>query len=146
MSPQRQREVYESDVVEQHRRLLGQDQRDVLAQLQSHHPHRSPEMVELIANARLQTRLNAFEVLTPPNPDYRSLMGKINVPILLVIGDAGVVSLETAKELQRLNSHVQIELIRNAGHGVQYDQPERFEAVVKSFLRLVCLIARPNAG
>lgn len=146
LSPQRQRDVYESDVVEQHRQLLGQDQRDVLAQLRSRHPHRSPEMVELIANARLQTRLNAFEVLTPPNPDYRSLVSKIDVPILLVIGDAGVVSLGTAKELQRLNSHVQIELIQDAGHGVQYDQPERFEAVVQSFLRSVRFNAYPNAG
>ena len=146
LSPQRQREVYESDVVEQHRQLLSQDRRDVLAQLQSRNPHRSPEMVELIANARLQTRLNAFEVLTPPNPDYRSLVSKINVPILLVIGDAGVVSFETAKELQRLTSHVQIELIQDAGHGVQYDQPERFEVVVQSFLCSVRHNVSPNAG
>jgi N-formylmaleamate deformylase len=57
------------------------------------------------------------------------------VPILLVIGDNGVVSLESAQELQKLNPRLRVEQIRNAGHGVPYDQAEGFEAVVRSFLR-----------
>ena len=137
LSWQRQQEVYDSDVAEQHRRLLSQNKDDVLAQLRSRHTRRSPELVELIASARLQTRMNAFDVLTPPNPDYRPLVRTIAVPILLVIGDAGVVSLETAGELQRLNSHMRVELIPDAGHGVHYDQPERFQAVVRPFLHSV---------
>ncbi len=137
LSPERQREVCDSDVVEQHRRLLSQDKCEVLAHLRLRHTRRSPELVELIASARLQTRLSAFDVLTPPNPEYHQLVSTIDVPILLVIGDGGVVSLETARELQSLNSHVWIELIQDAGHGVQYDQPERFEAVVQSFLHSV---------
>ena len=137
LSPQRQREVRDSDVPEQHRRLLSQDKGEVLAQLRSRHTRRSPEMVELIASARLQTRMSAFDVLTPPNPEYHQLVSTIAVPILLVIGDAGVVSLETARELQSLNPHLRVELIQDAGHGVQYDQPERFQAVVRPFLRSV---------
>src|ERR1700679_3200327 len=59
---------------------------------------------ELLAESRLQTRIGAFDVLTPPNPEYRQLVSAISVPILLVVGDNGaVVSLETAQELQRLN-------------------------------------------
>ncbi len=137
LSPQRQREVRDSDIAEQHRRLLSQDKGDVLAQLRSRHTRRSPEIVELIANARLQTRMNAFDVLTPPNPEYHQLVSTIDVPILLVIGETGVVSLETARELQSLNSHLRVELIQDAGYGVQYDQPERFQAVVRPFLRWV---------
>lgn len=137
LSPQRQREVYDSDVAEQHRRLLSQDRREILALLRSRHPRRSPEIVGLIATARLQTRMSAFGVLAPPNPEYHQLVSTIDVPILIVVGDAGVVSLETARELQSLNSHVRIELIEDAGHGIQYDQPKRFEAVVQSFLRSV---------
>ena len=143
LSPQRQREVCDSDVVEQHRRLLSQDKCAVLAQLRLRHPRRSPELVELIVSARLQTRLSAFDVLTPPSPEYHQLVSTSDVPILLVIGDAGVVSFETARELQSLNAHVQIELIQNAGHGVQYDQPERFEAVVRSFLHSI-IPSSPN--
>jgi N-formylmaleamate deformylase len=137
LSPQRQREVFGSDVAEQHRRLLSQDKQEVLAQLRSRHTHRSPEIVELIASARLKTQISAFDVLTPPNPEYHQLISAIDVPILFVIGDAGVVSLDAARELQGRNSHIQVELIQDAGHGVQYDQPERFEVVVRSFLRSV---------
>ena len=70
------------------------------------------------------------------NPGYQQLVSAIDVPILLVIADGGVVSLETASELQRLNSGPRVEVIADAGHGLQYDQPERFEAVVRGFLRL----------
>jgi N-formylmaleamate deformylase len=137
LSPQRQREVHESDVVEQHRRLLSLDRGDVLAQAQGRHPHRRSELVELVAEARMKTRIQAFDVLIPPNPEYHRLMSAIYVPVLLVIGDNGVVSLETARELQNLNPRILIEQIQDAGHALQYDQPERFEAVVSHFLRLL---------
>jgi len=130
----RQRDVRDSDVAEQHRRMLGLDKNAVLAELRARHPHRSAEIVDLLAEARLQTRMSAFDVLTPPNPDYRELVRAIQVPIVLIAGDAGVVSLETARELQGLNPRLRIEHIPNAGHGIQFDQPERFEAVVKAFL------------
>jgi N-formylmaleamate deformylase len=137
LSPQRQREVYESDAVEQHRRLLSLDREDVLAQARVRHPHRRPEFVELVSEARMKTPICTFDVLTPPNPEYHSLVSAIYVPILLVIGDNGVVSLETARELQNLNPRLRVEQIQDAGHGLQYDQPERFEVVVRSFLRSV---------
>ncbi len=146
LSPQRQREVCDSDVAEQHRRVLSQDKRDVLAQLQLQHTRRSPEIVELLVSAKLQTRMSAFDVLIPPNPEYYQLVSTIDVPILIVIGDAGVVSLETARELQGLNSHIQVEQIQDAGHGVQYDQPERFETVVRPFLRSVVASRRPTCN
>lgn len=135
LSPQRQSEVHESDVTEQHRRLLSSDKADVLAQIRGRHTHRSSEMVELLAESRLQTRIGAFDVLTPPNPEYRQLVSSISVPSLLVVGDNGaVVSLETAQELQRLNPLVRVEQIQDAGHGLVYDQPERFAEVIRRFL------------
>ena len=101
------------------------------------HPHRSSELLELLADARLQTRIHAFDVLTPPNPEYRELVGTIGVPILLVLASSGVVSPETAKELQDFNPHLRVELIQDAGHGLPYDQPDRFEAIVRSFLQSI---------
>jgi len=82
----------------------------------------------------LTAQISAFEVLTPPNPDYRELVKAIAVPSLLVIGDNGVVSVETARELQGLNQHLRHEVIANAGHGLPYDKPDEFAAVVRSFL------------
>jgi len=137
LSPQRQREVRDSDVAEQQRRLLSLEKSDVLAEARGRHSRRSSEILDLFAEARLQTRMSAFDVLTPPNPEYRQLVSAIDVPSLLVIGDTPVVSLETAMELQRLNPRLRVEQIQDAGHGVPYDQPERFGSVVRSFLRSV---------
>jgi N-formylmaleamate deformylase len=137
LSPERQRDVCDSDVAEQHRRLLGLDKTELAAQLRARHTRRSPELVELLVAARLQTRMSAFDVLTPPNPEYRRLASTIDAPILLVIGDAPVVSLETARELQTLNPRLRVAQIQGAGHGVPFDQPERLAAVVRSFLQSV---------
>lgn len=134
----RQREVFESDVAAQHRRLLQQDLPAVIAQLRARHPHRANELVELIGRARLQTRMPAFDVLKPPNPDWRALVKSIELPILLLIGDAGVVSLDTAQELQHLNPRVRIERIRDAGHALHCEQPQRFASLVQTFLREQC--------
>lgn len=137
LSPERQQEVYESDAVDQHRRLLSSDKADVLAQARTRHTHRTSEIIELVTEARMNTPVQAFDVLTPPNPDYQQLVRAIDTPMLLIIADKGVVSLETAQELQTLNPRLRIEQITNAGHGLQYDQPERFEAVVRAFLQLL---------
>jgi pimeloyl-ACP methyl ester carboxylesterase len=134
LTPQRQREVHESDVADQHRRRLARNKDELLADLRIRHPHRSSEMLELLAEARLQTNLRAFDVLTPPNPEYETLVSAIRVPILIVLGDTPVVSMATARHLQSLNPRVRIDQIQNAGHGLPYDQPERFATLVSSFL------------
>lgn len=136
LSPERQREVRDSDVADQHRRALGLHKAELVAQAQARHPRRSPEIVELLAEARLKTRLGAFDVLTPPNPEYREVVSAIDVPILLVIGDnSPVVTLEMATELRSLNPRVRIEQVQDAAHGLPFDQPERLGEVVASFLR-----------
>lgn len=136
LSAEIQRDVYEDGAaIEQQRRLLARSLPEVRSELRARHPHRSAELVELIAQARLRTRLEAFDVLAPPNPDFRQLIGAIRVPTLLVIGGpGGVVSSEVAVELQRLNRNVQVAQIVEAGHALHLDQPERFTAVVKAFL------------
>jgi N-formylmaleamate deformylase len=135
LSPERQREVRDSDVADQHRRALGLQKADLVAQARARHPHRAPETVELQAEARLKTRISAFDVLTPPNPEYRDVVSAIDVPSLLVIGDSPVVTLEMATELRSLNPRVRIEQVQDAGHGLPFEQPERLGEVVASFLR-----------
>ena len=133
ISPQWQREVRDSDVADEHRRMLSLDKATLTAEIKARRPNRSPELLELLAEATLQTRMSAFDVLTPPNPDHRALVRDIHSPIMLVIADGGVVSLDTARELQTLNPRLRVEQIEGAGHGMHYDQPERFEALVRSF-------------
>ncbi len=135
ISPKLQREVYDSDVADKHREILKMSLDEVIADGRARHPGRPQETIELFARARLQTCMSAFEVLTPPNPDYKQLVSQIDVRTLLVIGDKGVVSLAAAGELQHLNSGLKIEQIREAGHALHIDQPDKFAEVVKSFLR-----------
>jgi N-formylmaleamate deformylase len=135
LSPERQREVYDSDVAAQHGQILTLQKADLVAEARGRKPHRSPELIELQAEARLKTHLATFEVLTPPNPDYRDVVRAIEVPTLLVIGDDPVVTLEMAIELRCLNPRLQIEQVQNAGHGLPFEQPERLSEVVLSFLR-----------
>jgi pimeloyl-ACP methyl ester carboxylesterase len=93
-------------------------------------------MIELFTQARFQTSIHAFEILKPPNPDYMQLIRLLDIPSLLVIGDVGsVVSPEVAAELVLLNERLEVVQIKEAGHGIPYDQPECFSAVVQTFLR-----------
>ena len=136
LTPQRQREVHESGVADQHRRILNRPREDLLAEMRARHSHRSCEVIELFVQARFQTSIRAFDVLTPPNPDYIQLIKSFAVPSLLIVGDVGsVVSLGMAAELVQLNQRLEFVQIAEAGHGVPYDQPERFSSVVQIFLQ-----------
>ena len=137
LSPKVQRKVLDGDVAEQHRKMLNMSLDEVMADARNRHPNRSEETLELFARARLQTSMAAFDVLTPPNPDYKILVSAIDVPSLIVFGDNGVVSSVVAKELQRLNPKLQAEQIMEAGHSVHLDQPERFASIIVSFLRSI---------
>lgn len=135
LTPHRQYEVYKSDVAEQHCRILSRPKEDFLAEIKNRRSHRSHEILELIAQARYQTSIQAFEILRPPNPDYVKLIRSIEVPSLLVIGDDGaVVSAKVAAELAQFNRCLEIAKINDAGHGLPFDQPKRFSQVVKAFL------------
>jgi N-formylmaleamate deformylase len=127
--------VHESDVAAQHQRNLNRSKEDFLAELRCRHSHRSYELIELLVQARFQTNMHAFQILTPPNPDYIQLIKTLDIPSLLVIGDVdAVVSSGMASELAKLNRRMEVAQIAKAGHGVPYDQPERFSAHVKAFL------------
>lgn len=136
LTPARQREVYESDVAEQHRQALGLSKSEMIARALARGADRSLEILELQAEARLHTRMPAFDVLMPPNPDYRDLVRALDVPTLLVVGDRSpVLSLDMAAELRGLSSCLRVEVIEDAGHGIPFEQPERLAEIVQAFLR-----------
>ena len=135
LSPERQREVRDSDVADQHRKALGMTKEALVAERRARQSHRSVETVELLADATLQTRMAAWDVLTPPTPDFRNIVSAFDVPALLVIGDAPVVTREVAADLQTVNKRLRVEEIANAGHGVPYDQPEKLAELIGAFAR-----------
>lgn len=109
LTSKRQQEVYQSDVAAQHCQILNRSQEDYLAEIRIRHSHRLSEFWELFVQARFQTSMQAFEILTPPYPDYMQLINILNVPSLLIIGDEGVVvSPMLAAELARLNQRLRV--------------------------------------
>lgn len=134
LSPARQREVHESDVVEQHRRALSRTTSELVTEARARHPRRSLELLELQARARSRTALGALAVLVPPNPDHREVMRAIDIPTLLVTGDAPVVTRTMADELCAANPRVRSVQIADAGHGLPFEQPERLFEVVSAFV------------
>jgi pimeloyl-ACP methyl ester carboxylesterase len=136
LSPEFQREVRDSDVADQHRQALRSSRAELVAQARTRNPRRPSEIAELQAEARLQTRMAAFDVLTPPSPEYRVVVSSIDVPCLLVIGDRSpVFTPDMATELRSLNPRLRVEQVQDAGHGLPFEQPERLAVVVVSFLR-----------
>ncbi len=137
LSPEVQREVYEGDTIEQQRQFLSRSFDDILTDAKERQPHRSLDILKRVNQARYQTSLAPFEILKPPNPDYTQLVRNIDVESLLVIADKGIISEKMADELKSLNPKLEVGMITEAGHGLHYDQPEQFAAVVQSFLRSI---------
>lgn len=52
LTPQRQQEVYDSDVAAQHHQILNESREDFLAELRSRHSHRSPELIRLLSKLK----------------------------------------------------------------------------------------------
>jgi N-formylmaleamate deformylase len=134
LSSEAQRQIRDSDAADKHRQILDRSLEEFVTYSRRKHPNRTSEIIELIARARLQTSMAAFDVLTPPYPDYRQLVSSIDVPSLLIIGEKGVVSPAVANDVKHLNPGIQVNLMSDVGHGLHFDQSERFTAIVRSFI------------
>lgn len=135
LTPERQREVHASDVAEQHRQAQKLTKEQLVERARARSPHRSLEILEHLAEARLQTSLAAFAVLEPPGPDYLAIVAALRMPTLLVIGDDPVVTPELAAQLLTINPRLRLEQVRDAGHGLPFDQPARLGELIARFLR-----------
>lgn len=134
LSAERQQEVWESDVKDRHREMLSFSLTELIAERKKAHPDRSDEWNELFAAARLQTSINAFEILKPPNPEYRRIIKEIKCPCLLLYGDRGILNNEQANELRKINPLVTAVEIKNAGHGIYADRPRQFAENLIQFI------------
>lgn len=137
LTPQHQREVYESDVAVQHQTVLSEPQEGFLTEMLIKRCHRPRELIEIMVQARYQTSVNAFEILTLPNPDYRQLISTLTIPTMLVIGGVGsIITPIEAEALSMINLRLKVVQIAEAGHGIPFDQPDRLASVIIDFLSL----------
>ncbi len=67
--------------------------------------------------------------------DYRALLPSINVPVLVVCGERDAVAPPRySQEIAQAIPRAHIEIINGAGHVVNADAPERFNALLEHFI------------
>jgi pimeloyl-ACP methyl ester carboxylesterase len=70
-------------------------------------------------------------------PDFRPLwddVSKLEMPLMLVIGESGIVGDEDVAELRRRQPDVRVEVVEGSGHSVQGDRPVELARLIESFL------------
>ncbi len=127
-----------SDWPERHHANLAMSHSELVAKGQTENPLWSADTFDNWATAKHETRMEVFNALKTPPPDFRRTVANLGVPVLLITGDevrGVVVSAATAAELQALSPHLRVVHVPGAGHCIRYEQPDRVAAIVKDFLR-----------
>lgn len=66
--------------------------------------------------------------------DYRSWIGRVSVPTLVLVGQRDVANLGPSHVLARTVTNATLQIVAGAGAGWQRDQPERFATLATEFV------------
>jgi pimeloyl-ACP methyl ester carboxylesterase len=109
-----------------------------LSQINAHSPNWAEEDKHLSLNARMQVEIGLFDHFPGRLPDWRSIVARIECPVLLLLGtDAGrsaYVTRAVAEECARLWRRGRWAVVEGAGHSIRYDRFEQYLALVQQFL------------
>lgn len=130
-----QNEAYMQTVVEHHLKMLKSSKEELFKQAKAKHRYRASVIIEHLIEAKLQTSINAFDVLIPPNPEFDELIRNIYIPTLLISGSEGIVSAQTVQALQVINPDIEYKLLPDVGYGLPYDEPKRLATIIDAFLK-----------
>lgn len=119
--------------------ILGETTRaekpEVVARVRSMMLQASPEGV---ANALLAMR---------SRPDSRELLHRIEVPVLMVVGEEdSVTSVDEARAIADRVQHSELKVIPGAGHLSNLENPQAFETAVEEFLERVSTLRREKSN
>lgn len=70
--------------------------------------------------------------------DFTPMLYKIICPVLIVCGQNDKVNQKAAKQLVKRLSNAKIEFIKNAGHEVNVDMPEKLAEVIAGHQSCEC--------
>lgn len=130
-----QNEAYMQTVVEHHLKMLKSTKEELFKQAKAKHRYRASIIIEHLIEAKLQTSVNAFDVLIPPNPEFDELIRNIFIPTLLISGSEGIVSAKAVQALQVVNPDIEYKLLPEVGYGLPYDEPQRLATIIDAFLK-----------
>ena len=86
---------------------------------------------ESFAPQKLAAALEIFSLGT--QPDLRSCLRRLRIPILWVVGEKDTKFVEIAKESWRNKSSVTVKAIPDCGHRVLHEKPQALAALLNSF-------------
>jgi len=113
---------------------------DLIAEQRELFPTWSDDELEPWADAKQALSLNVLSVYDRSNPrsvDWPATMRRLTCPALLITADpalGGIVTDETAAELQALMPQLEVVNIPDAGHSIRRDQFDSYVVVVRAFL------------
>jgi pimeloyl-ACP methyl ester carboxylesterase len=113
---------------------------DLIAEQRELFPTWSDDELEPWADAKQAISLNVLSVFDRGNPssvDWPETMRQITCPALLITAEptlGGIVTDETAAELQALVPQLEVVNIADAGHSIRRDQFDRYMEVIRGFL------------
>lgn len=93
------------------------------------------QLVWAKAQQEFETHYAAKNALMIKNvPNGKDILPKINVPILLITSDGGIVKKSSVKELQAIKPELNWEYVVGAGHNIRREQFEHEIEAIKKFL------------
>lgn len=124
-------------MVERHK---GKTRDELFAYARQAHPDWAEDELGPWADSKMQVSLNFANAprIFPERPDFRELLPKVKVPVLLVTADpdkGGIVTPEVAAEAQRLLPSMKVVRLSGAGHNVRREQWAAYVEAVRAFLK-----------
>lgn len=121
-------------------RMKGKTREELIAHAREHHAAWAEDELGPWADSKVQVSLNFANAprILPERPDFRELLPKVTVPMLLITSDpdqGGIVTPEVAEEAKRLLPSLRVVRLSPAGHNVRREQFGRFLEVVRAFLK-----------
>ena len=117
--------------------IVAMTRPELVATCRERNPEWTAEEVELWADSKVQVSSNVVQTLRQAEPRWQEIVPQITCPILLIVGDEEMGSVNTGEDVEAITSvwrEGQAVSIEGAGHMVHYDRFEAFLALVKGFL------------
>ena len=113
--------------------LSHRDLSSIIDEGKKRHPRWHADEFPPWAQSNQQVHRDAMDLMDIS--DWQPLVPQINCPTLLLHADGdGIVSKETATEVQQANTNIQAKLITGAGHNLRREQFEDFLQAVSAFM------------
>jgi pimeloyl-ACP methyl ester carboxylesterase len=124
-------------MIEWFQETVSLDRNELVATCHETNPNWPNEEVELWADSKVQVSPYVVQTFEQAEPNWRDIVREITCPIMLIAGDTGMGSINSAADVEAMAAiwtSGQAVTIKGAGHMVHYDRFGAYISAVKTFL------------